>query len=325
MDPTNQPAQTQPQAAPTQPTYPMPNQAAAPAPAPPSPQVTPPPSVNPGQGMPGAPTVAPPPPPTTPGVGDSVTPGGKVSAGKPQATDKKKGSSTQNSLLISEIRDGMAIMRDGSLRAVVMCQSINFDLMSPNEREAVEFSYQGFLNSLYFPVQIFIRSQRVDLKNYIDKLEQIHSNQENILLGLLMEDYIAYVRYLVEAANIMDKQFYVVVPYFPPLVSKEGVADSLRKLSTIVKPAKQTVVINETDFNKYKTELTQQVQVVLNGLQQMNIQSVPLNTQELIELYYNIYNPQTAASERLTNIDDLESDIVEKGQGQAPTVLQGEA
>src|SRR6478672_6932998 len=91
--------------------------------------------------------------------------------------------STQNALQISEIRDGIVIMNDGSFRAVVMCKSINFDLMSPQEREAVEFSYQGFLNSLYFPIQIFVRSQKVDLRPYLERMDKIRTEQDNMLLG----------------------------------------------------------------------------------------------------------------------------------------------
>jgi type IV secretory pathway VirB4 component len=236
----------------------------------------------------------------------------------PKSSKKSKTpSSSQNTLLISEIRDGMVIMRDGSLRAVVICQSINFDLMSPTERESVEYAYQGFLNSLYFPIQVFIRSKKVELENYMDKLEKLHNQQDNILLGLLMEDYIAYIRYLVEAANIMDKQFYVVIPYYPSLLSKGGISTNVLKLTTIVKPSQKKIVINEANFNKYKAELTEQVLVVINGLQQMGVQAVPLNTQELIELYYNVYNPHTAANEHLTNVNDLEQPFVSKGKGNA--------
>ncbi len=239
---------------------------------------------------------------------------------------KTKGVSTQGALLISEIRDGLVIMKDGSLRAVVMCQSINFDLMSPAEREAVEFTYQGFLNALYFPIQIFIRSQRVDLNSYIDKLEAIHTGQENILLSLLMEDYIAYVRYLVEAANVMDKQFYVVVPYYPPLtLQKGGISTGIHRFTSFLRPKTGPIVINQADYARFKAELTQRVQAVLSGLNQMGTQAVPLNTQELIELYYTVYNPQTALSQRLTDVDDLEAQMVEKGQGQAPPVLHGDS
>src|SRR5438132_6873919 len=111
--------------------------------------------------------------------------------------------STQNTLQIAEIRDGIAIMNNGTFRAVIICKSINFDLMSPQEREAVEFSYQGFLNSLYFPIQIFIRSQKVDLKPYLEKLDKIRTQQENMLLGLLMQDYVAFLTDIAQQTNIM--------------------------------------------------------------------------------------------------------------------------
>lgn len=226
--------------------------------------------------------------------------------------------STQSALNVSEIRDGLVIMRDGSLRSVILCQSINFDLMSPQERESVEFNYQGFLNALYFPVQIFIRSQRVDLKQYLMKLGKIRAEQDQLLLGMMMEEYIEYVRYLIEAANVMDKQFYIIVPYYPPLTSQEGLATGLRKLSNLVKPKSGPVVINETDFNRYKAELTQRVQVILNGMNQLGVQAVPLNTQELIELYYSAYNPQIATQQRLTDVEQLEVPVVTRGTGPAP-------
>src|SRR5690349_17956968 len=133
------------------------------------------------------------------------------SAAKPPANPN----TTQNSLLISEIRDGMVIMSDGSFRAVIASKSINFDLMSSREREGVEFSYQNFLNALYFPVQIFIRSQRVDIGPYIDRLATIRRSQDNMLLNVLMDDYINFIDILSQEANIMDKSFFIVVPYFP--------------------------------------------------------------------------------------------------------------
>ena len=237
----------------------------------------------------------------------------------------KQDNTAQKSLLISEIRDGVVIMQDGSLRSVVMCQSINFDLMSPQEREGIEFAYQSFLNSLYFQVQIYIKSQHINLDDYLEKLDRIRENQDNILLGLLMEDYIAYVKYLVEAANIMDKQFYVVVPYYPnSLTSSDGVTSGAKKFTELFSTKKKDVVtVNEVDFRKYKQELTQRVRVVSNGLTQMGIQAVPLNTQELIELYYKVYNPVTSKQEQLVDVKQLEGALIEKGDGNAKQVLPG--
>src|SRR5690606_20887433 len=109
---------------------------------------------------------------------------------------------TQNSLLFSEIRDNMVVMNDGSFRAVIACKSINFDLMSSKEREGIEYSYQNFLNSLYFPVQILIRSQRVDIGPYLERLTNIRRDQENMLLNVLMDDYIDFIDALSQEANI---------------------------------------------------------------------------------------------------------------------------
>ena len=103
-------------------------------------------------------------------------------------------------------------MKDGGFRAVIACQSINFDLMSSSEREGVEYSYQNFLNSLNFTTQILIRSQRIDIAPYIERLSNIRKNNENMLLGVLMDDYINFIDILSQEANIMDKSFFIVIP-----------------------------------------------------------------------------------------------------------------
>ena len=237
------------------------------------------------------------------------------------APAKTNPNSTQNALQIAEIRDGIVIMNDGSFRSVVMVKSINFDLMSPQEREAVEYSYQGFLNSLYFPVQIFIRSQRVDLRPYIERLDKIRSEQDNMLLALLMEDYIDFIAQLSAQTNIMDKKFYVVIPYFPVADLAKALTQSknfFSGLKGLLNNKEQHVTINEADLNKAKDELRNRVQAVLAGLQQSSIQGLPLDTQELIELYYDTYNPDTATRQQLKNFDNLAAPVVEKGQGLAP-------
>jgi len=233
---------------------------------------------------------------------------------------KSNPNSTQNTLQIAEIRDGIVIMNDGSFRSVVMVKSINFDLMSPQEREAVEFSYQGFLNSLYFPLQIFIRSQKVDLRPYIDRLDKIRSEHDNMLLALLMEDYIGFIADLSQQTNIMDKKFYVIIPYFPVADITKAITQSknfFSGLKGLFNNKEQHVTINEADLNKAKDELRNRVQAVLAGLLQCDIQGLPLDTQELIELYYDTYNPDTATRQQLKNFGDLNAPVVEKGEGMA--------
>ena len=242
--------------------------------------------------------------------------------GQPQPTPASKSNpnSTQNTLQIAEIRDGIVIMNDGSFRSVVMVKSINFDLMSPQEREAVEFSFQGFLNSLYFPVQIFVRSQKVDLRPYIEKLDKIRAEHDNMLLALLMDDYINYIDNLAQQTNIMDKKFYVVIPYFAQSDVKQVVEAGkslFTGLGSIFKPKEDHVTVNEATLNAAKDELRNRVQAVLGGLQQCGIPGLPLDTQELIELYYDSYNPDTATRQQLKNFNELTAPVVTKGQGEA--------
>jgi hypothetical protein len=228
--------------------------------------------------------------------------------------------STQNALQIAEIRDGIVIMNDGSFRTVVMVKSINFDLMSQQEQEAVEYAYQGFLNSLYFPIQIFIRSQKIDLQPYIDRLDRIRTQHDNMLLALLMDDYVGFIDQLAEQTNLMDKKFYVVIPYFPVIDPQKALTQSKNFFSGIVQLFGNTedhVVINEPDLQKAKDELRNRVQAVLGALLQCGIQGLPLDTQELIELFYDTYNPDTATRQQLKNFGDLTADIVTKGQGMA--------
>lgn len=241
---------------------------------------------------------------------------------KPPTTQSKSNpNSTQNLLHIAEIRDGVVIMNDGSYRAVVMVKSINFDLMSPDERDSVEFAYQGFLNSLYFPIQIFIRSLKVDLRPYLEKLDKIRQEHENMLLALLMEDYLTFIDQLASQTNIMDKKFYVVIPYFSRVDAQKAFTQSknfLSGLTGLFNTKEQHVVINEQELNDAKDELRNRVQATLDGLRQCNIPGLPLDTQELIELYYDTYNPDTATHQQLKNFDDLTAPVVTKGQGQAP-------
>jgi hypothetical protein len=233
---------------------------------------------------------------------------------------KSNPNSTQNTLKIAEIRDGIVIMDDGSFRAVVMTKSINFDLMSPTERESVEYGYQGFINSLFFPIQIFLRSTRVDLRPYMEKLNKIRMEHENMLLALLMEDYIDFISALTEQVNIMDKRFYVVIPFYPTVDAGNVKGQGKKLFGDLLGFTKnvQQVLVNEADLNKAKTELRNRVQSVLSGLAQVGVQGLPLDTQELIELYYDTYNPDTASRQPIKDFDALNAPVITKGYGEAP-------
>lgn len=246
---------------------------------------------------------------------------GSKKAGKKDA--KQQANSAQNSLQLAEIRDGIVIMNDGTFRAVILCKSINFDLMSPKEREAVEFAYQGFLNSLYFPVQIYVHSQKVDLRPYLQKLDKIRGEQDNMLLALLMEDYIDFLADIASQTNIMSKQFYLIISYPDP---NQDVRSTMKQstgfftgMIELFNPSKTPhVVIDESVLENAKTELRNRVQAAMQGLLECGIQSLPLDTQELIELYYDAYNPDTATRQQLQDFNDLSVPVVTKGAGEAP-------
>src|SRR5574344_1457535 len=165
-------------------------------------------------------------------------------------------SSTQTTLLISELRDGIVIMKDGSFRAVVACKSINFDLMSETEREAIEYSYQGFLNSLNFTVQILIRSQRVDIGPYLERLTDIRRSNDNMLLGVLMDDYINFIDILSQEANIMDKSFFIIIPYYTSADAEKLIEQTKDFFKSFKKTkAPEVTRIDRDTYNKAVTEM----------------------------------------------------------------------
>lgn len=278
-----------------------PNQAPMPAPMPPA-------VAGSGQNI-----AAPGNPPGNPDVPSSTDP--KKGKGKEQP----KATSTQNSLIFSELRDSMVVMNDGSFRAIVACKSINFDLMSSRERDGVELSYQDFLNALYFPIQIFIRSQRVDIGPYLDKLDALRRDQDNMLLGVLMDDYINFIDVLSQEANIMDKSFFVVIPYFPTGDVTNIVQQSKGIFSILFGSKKENVTkIDTQTYAKAKEEIKNRVDSVIGGLMRVGVYSIQLNTKQLGELYYNIYNPDTAVREPLDDFGDVASLYVRKGEGNNP-------
>jgi hypothetical protein len=258
-------------------------------------------------------------PGAAPQPGGTAAPLGSGPTNTPQSAPQPQNpNSTQNSLQFAEIRDGMVIMTDGSFRSVIACQSINFDLMSSREREGVEYSYQNFLNSLHHPIQILVRSQRVDIAPYIDKLTDLRRNEDNMLLTVLMDDYINFIDILAQEANIMDKSFYIIIPFFP-----EGDLSNLKGQAMgffgklFAKPASVTTINNDA-YEKAKTEINNRTESVIAGLFQMGVHSVRLNTSEISELYYNFYNPDTAIREPLRSFDQISSTYTRKAPATPP-------
>jgi hypothetical protein len=228
-------------------------------------------------------------------------------------SQKPKAASTQQHLTIAQIRDSMVIMKDGTLRAVLVVSSVNFALKSSQEQDAIIYQFQAFINSLNHPVQIVIQSRQLDLSGYIQKLGAGVTEQTNELLRFQMVDYIDFVSRLVTLANIMDKRFFVVIPHDAVKSGSSGLMDMfLGGRKTVPKYTQQ-------QFNLYHTQITERVNVAISGLASMGLRSVQLNTQELVEFYYSIYNPEEAVEEKLVDADALRSGIVQRGVGNAPS------
>lgn len=209
--------------------------------------------------------------------------------------------SVQAYLDIAEIRDNVVVLKDGGLRAVLLVSSVNFALKSEDEQKALIGGYQNFLNSLEFPVQVVIQSRPLDLNSYISKLKEVSDKQPNELLRIQTIDYIEYIQQLLDVANIMTKRFFVIVPYTSVNIPRGGF---IEKILETVNPLRKTQRAISR-FDRDRTQLFQRVDIVASGLRGMGLQTVLLNTQELIELFYEIYNPDLALKRKLPAIEDL--------------------
>jgi type IV secretory pathway VirB4 component len=219
---------------------------------------------------------------------------GGLSTNKPTA-------STQAYLDISEIKEGTIVMRDSSLRAILVVSSTNFSLKSIDEQNAMIGAYQNFLNSLDFPIQILMQSRKLDVNSYLDRLRGVMQQQTNELLRMQTQEYIEYIGKLVEFASIMNKTFYIVIPLGTAAV-QGGIFQSL---TSFLNPAGQVSAKNR-DFEKAREELQKRVNTVVTGLAPMGLKTILLNTEELLELVYNSYNLDTASPIKIKSIDELD-------------------
>ncbi len=221
-----------------------------------------------------------------------------------KGTKKNPINSTQLYLKVAEIRDDTAVLKNGGLRAVLKTSSVNLNLKSEEEQNAVIYSYQNFLNSLEFPIQIVVRSKKLDLEHYIEKLKKIGVKQSNPLLQKQTFEYIEYVSRLVEYANIMEKQFYVVIPQDPLGEERRGLIKSFLEA---IFPADNATKIKDrhAHFDELKKRLSQRVNTVKAGLEACGLFVEEMNTQDLIELFYETYNPLTSRSQKFAPEDEL--------------------
>lgn len=220
--------------------------------------------------------------------------------------------STQKHLEIAEIKNDTVILRDGTLRGVLLVSSVNFFLKSEDEQNATIQAYMQFLNTIDYPLQVLVQSRKYDISKYLKHLEQLESQQTNDLLKLQMTDYRQFVGELVQLGDIMDKKFYTVIPYDPTTDTRRGF---FKQMYEVFFAAGELRLKNE-QFLKRKHMLDQRIGNVMSGLVGMGLNTVRLDTQSLIELFYSTYNPETASNQRMAPITDLQLEEEESSQGQ---------
>jgi len=207
-------------------------------------------------------------------------------------------SSIQKHIEISEIKDDVVILKNKGLRAILMATSVNFALKSTEEQDAVIYRYQDFLNSIDFPLQIVASSRKFDILPYIKTLEQKQTEQENELLKIQTSEYIDFIKGLTEMTNIMTESFYLVIPYNPMIAKKKGLFNQIFS-------KKEEKATKEETFQELKINLWQRVEFIATGLRSMGIKTAPLNTEELIELFYKTYNPSAKEEPELQKAKEM--------------------
>lgn len=218
------------------------------------------------------------------------------------SSGSKNGVHAQKFLDVAEIREDTLIMKDGTLRSVLLVSSINFALKSVDEQNAIVQAYMQFLNSLDFPIQIVIQSRKMNIDGYLHQLDQNESTLANELLKKQIRDYRDFVKQLVQLGEIMQKRFFVVVPLNP---ASDKQKNFFQRLGEVFSPT-LAIHLTEERFQKQKFNLNLRVSQITSGLSSMSLNAVPLDTQSLIELFYNVYNPELMDTQPLVDVNQLQ-------------------
>jgi len=216
----------------------------------------------------------------------------------------KESQSTQQFVDIKEVKEGVVILKNGSLRKILMVGGINSALKSEEEQNIITYAYQNFLNTLDFSAQFIIHSRKINIDAYLNRLAEYQAQEQNELLKNQISEYIEFIRAFVEMNAVMTKAFFAVVPYDPvQLPGGKGLLGSFRGLIPAglgigKKPANSQKEENQT-FEQQLQQLDRRTEMVINGLNQVGLRVVPLNDEELIELFYNLYNPEAVEKKEL--------------------------
>lgn len=192
---------------------------------------------------------------------------------------------TQEFVPIQEIRDGVIIMRDGSMRVILLASSVNFALKSQDEQSAIMFQFQNFLNSLDFSLQIFLESRRLDIRPYLALLAERQKQQVSDLMRIQIKEYANFIKSFTENVEIMTKNFFVVVPYIPlklDFSKGKGMLGGSKKVKGEEK---------NDSFEEARIQLDQRTSVVSGGLSRCGIRTALLGTEEIVEVFYKLFNP----------------------------------
>ena len=191
---------------------------------------------------------------------------------------------TQKFIPIRHIEDGVVILKNGQMNVVLLASSINFALKSADEQRGILQQFQSFLNTIDFSIQIYVQSRRLDIKPYLGLLAERESAQDNDLMRIQLREYMQFVKTFTDEVDVMSKNFFVVVPYTPVDINIKSNIGSLLG-------GKKDLILNENDLAEHRTQLEQRVTVVEQGLNRIGVKTVALNKDELVELYYHIFNP----------------------------------
>ncbi|MDD4761505.1 MAG: hypothetical protein PHZ25_00565 [Candidatus Pacebacteria bacterium] len=208
--------------------------------------------------------------------------------------------STQDFIKIENIEEDVVILKNGGLRQIIMVSGINIDLMSEEEKNVILNSYQRFLNSLDFPVQILVHSRKFNIDNYIKNIENLEKVEQNELLKNQIFEYKEFIKTFVKENDIMNKMFLIVVPFNPiSLIPAGGFLSKLNFLGN----KKEAMVKEKLSLEQNKKinfrQLKQRSDQVVEGIQSIGLRAVALNSEELLELFYNFYNPETVEKQNL--------------------------
>lgn len=194
---------------------------------------------------------------------------------------------TQHFVPLRDIKDNVVISKTGQMNMVLLASSINFALKSADEQEAILRQFQSFLNTIDFSVQFYVQSRRLDIQPYLDMLASRESQQDNDLMKIQLREYMQFMKTFVSEVDVMSKSFFVVVPYTPVGANLESSLGNFKEILG----GKKNVYFDDKNFAEHKLQLEQRVSLVEQGLSSIGVRTILLQNDELVELYYHIFNP----------------------------------